>query len=357
MRSRSFSIVRAVLLAGLLAGLLTACAAAAQTADQHEAEEEHSGEMTLPELVPVQLGAGERLNVVATTSLIGDVVSQIGGEQITLASVMGVGQDPHTYEPVPADIALLEQADVIFSNGLDFEEGLVEPLASLADRVPVVPVSAGVDVIEGGHAHHHHEEHEGEAEEEHEGEEEHHHEHEHAAGDPHTWMDPRNVMIWADNIAYALSALDPAHADVYRANAEAYKAQLEELDSYIAAQVARIPEANRKLVTDHEALGYFARRYGFETLGAVIPNVTTSAEPSAAELAGLVETIRTEQVRAIFVSTSVSDELARVVAEEVGYEVQILYLYHELGEPGSGAETYLGMMRTNIDTIVAGLGS
>ena len=337
MRSRSFSIVRAVVLAGLLAGLLTACAAATQTvgqADQHEAEEEHSGEMTLPELVPIQLGAGERLNVVATTSLIGDVVSQIGGEYITLASVMGVGQDPHTYEPVPADIALLEQADVIFSNGLDFEEGLVEPLASLADRVPVVPVSAGVDVLSGGHEHD-----------------------EHAAGDPHTWMDPRNVMIWADNIAYALSALDPAHADSYRANAEAYKAQLEELDNYIAAQVARIPEANRKLVTDHEALGYFARRYGFEVVGAVIPNITTSAEPSAAELAELVETIRTEQVRAIFVSTSVSDELARTVVEEVGYEVQILYLYHELGEQGSGAETYLGMMRTDIDTIVAGLGS
>ena len=347
MRSRSFSIVRAVVLAGLLAGLLTACAAATQTvgqADQHEAEEEHSGEMTLPELVPIQLGAGERLNVVATTSLIGDVVSQIGGEYITLASVMGVGQDPHTYEPVPADIALLEQADVIFSNGLDFEEGLVEPLASLADRVPVVPVSAGVDVLSGGHEH---DEHAAGG-----------HEHdEHAAGDPHTWMDPRNVMIWADNIAYALSALDPAHADSYRANAEAYKAQLEELDNYIAAQVARIPEANRKLVTDHEALGYFARRYGFEVVGAVIPNVTTSAEPSAADLAELIETIRTEQVRAIFVSTSVSDELSRVVAEEVGYEVQVLYLYHELGEPGSGAETYLGMMRTDVDTIVAGLGS
>jgi ABC-type Zn uptake system ZnuABC Zn-binding protein ZnuA len=323
-----------MLLVVLLASLLTACAGSAQPAEQHEAERPHAGEMSgmsTPELAPVQLGAGERLNVVTTTSMIGDVVSQIGGEYITLSSVIGVGQDPHTYEPVPADIALLEQADVIFSNGLGFEEGLVEPLASLSGRVPVVPVSVGVDVLAG--------------------------EGEHAAGDPHTWMDPRNVMIWVDNIAYALSALDPAHAETYGANAEAYRAQLEELDAYITAQVARIPEANRKLVTDHEALGYFARRYGFEVVGAVIPNVTTSAEPSAADLAALVETIRAEQVRAVFVSTSVSDELARTVAEEVGYEVRILYLYHELGEQGSGAETYLGMMRTDIDTIVAGLSS
>lgn len=324
-------VARAILLVVLLASLLTACASPAQPAEQHEAEESHTDEMSMPELAPAQLGAGEWLNVVATTSIIGDVVAQVGGEHITLAVVIGIGQDPHTYEPIPSDIALLEQADVIFSNGLGFEEGLIEPLESLAGRVPVVPVSFGAEVIPG--------------------------EGEHAAGDPHTWMDPRNVMIWVDNIASTLSALDPAHAEAYRTNAEAYRTQLEELDAYIAAQAARIPEDNRKLVTDHEALAYFARRYGFEVVGAVIPNVTTSAEASAADLARLVDTIRTDQVKAIFVSTSVSDELARMVAEEVGYEVRILYLYHELGEPGSGAETYLGMMRTDIDTIVAGLGS
>ncbi len=305
-------------------------------------EDEHTAEMVIPTLSAISLEPGEKLKVVATTSMIGDVVAQVAGSRVESVSLMDVGQDPHTYEPAPEDVALLESADVVFSNGLDYEEGLIGALEALEGRVPVVPVSAGVDVIAGGH----------EAETDHAGEDE----HEHAEGDPHTWLDPRNVMIWADHIADALSMLDPAHADIYAANAQAYRAQLEALDAYIADQVARIPESDRKLVTDHEALAYFARRYGFEVVGAVIPNVTTSAQPAAADLAALVDVIRAEQVRAIFVSTSVSDELARTVAAEVGHEVQIFYLYHELGGPGSGAETYIDMMRTNVDTLVAALG-
>jgi zinc/manganese transport system substrate-binding protein len=268
--------------------------------------------------------------VIATTGLIADVAGQVAGDRLAVTALMKPGQDAHTFEPTPADAARLQSADLVFANGLGFEESLLPLLDDLeaSGKVRVVTVSEGVDVLAGG---------------------------EHAASDPHTWMDPTNVKIWADNIAVALADIDPPGADVYQANADAYKAQLAELDAFIAAQVDAIPQADRKLVTDHEALAYFARRYGFETVGAVIPNVSTSAEPSAADLASLVKVMREQNVSAIFVETSVSDAMAQQVATEVGHPVQVLPLYFTLGAPGSGADTYLSMMRVNIETIVKGL--
>lgn len=268
--------------------------------------------------------------VIATTGLIADVAGQVAGERLAIPSLMKPGQDAHTFEPTPADAARLQQAGLVFANGLDYEESLAPLLDDLeaADKVRVVAVSEGVDVLPGG---------------------------EHAAGDPHTWMDPTSVMIWADNIAAALADIDPPGAGIYQANADAYKSQLMELDMFIAGQVDAIPQADRKLVTDHDALAYFARRYGFEVIGAVIPNVSTSAEPSAADLAALVTAMREQDAKAIFVEAAVSDAMARQVAAEIGYPVQVLRLHFMPDAPGSGADTYLTMMRVNIETIVSGL--
>ncbi|MBN1427648.1 MAG: zinc ABC transporter substrate-binding protein [Anaerolineae bacterium] len=296
---------------------------------------------------PAPEGADGVPAIVATTSLIADVAGRVAGEHVQIIALMQPGQDPHTYEPAPADVAKLQSADLVFANGLGYEESLVLILEELeaGGKVRIVTVSEGVDLLPGSHHHHEDGEHEDEDD----------HENDHAVGDPHTWMDPNNVKIWVDNIAAALADIDPDNAEAYWANADAYKAHLVELDAFIAGQVDVISQADRKLVTDHEALGYFARRYGFEAVGAVIPNVSTAAEPSAADLAALVTVIREQNVRAIFVGSTVNDTLSQQVAAEIGHPVQILPLYYTLGSPSTGADTYLSMMRVNIETVVKGL--
>jgi len=284
----------------------------------------------LPELRPAGLSAGQKLKVVATTGIVGDVVKNVAGDSVELTTLIGPGQDPHTYQPTPRDIAAIEKAQVVFVNGLGLEEGLGSTVDAAAGKgSPVIPVSAGIRprAAAGGHD---------------------------VGADPHVWFDPANVKVWVDNIQKSLSALDPGNAASYGANAEAYARQLDELDAYVRAQVALIPAERRKLVTDHEAFGYFADRYGFRVVGAVIPSVSTSAEPSAGELAELVKEIRAQQVPAVFIGTTTNPKLADLVARETGARVLPLHS-GETGPSGSGADTYIGMMRANVDTIVKGL--
>jgi manganese/iron transport system substrate-binding protein len=300
----------------------------------------------LPDLRAASLASGQKLRVLATTGIVGDVVKNVAGDLVELTTLIGPGQDPHTYQPTPKDIGAIERANVVFTNGFHLEEGLESTIdAAAGNGSPVVSVSAGIQPRQPNQqsasaqgtppA--------STAERS-----------DHAAGDPHVWFDPVNVKIWTSNIAESLSALDPANAAVYQANAAAYARQLDELDATIRAQVALIPTDRRKLITDHEALGYFADRYGFQVLGAVIPSVSTSAEPSAGDLAALVEVIRAQGVPAIFIGTTTNPKVAELVARETGAQVLPLHT-GETGASGSGAETYLGMMRANVDTIVKGL--
>lgn len=287
--------------------------------------------------------AGERLHVIASTSIVGDVVAQVGGDAIDLQVLMTAGQDPHSYEPTARDIAGVEGADVIFVNGFDLEETLLTMLRSTGAGVPIVPVSDGVEPISAG---------------EHEDDEHEDDEHAHGEFDPHVWMNPLNVVIWAENIAAALAELDPANAGTYDQNAAAYADELRALDAEIEAALSGIPEAQRRIVTNHEALAYFAERYGLTVIGTVYEGASGLAEPNAGDLARLVQAIEEQHITALFVETSVSDDLARVVAEEIGPQVGVYSLYTgALGEPGSGADSYLGMMRANIETIVSALGS
>ncbi len=334
---------RLIILTGLLVlvamtVLLAGCSSASKrvTSSTGDAAASVTKE-SLPTLAPVNLNAGQKLQVVASTGIVGDVVAQVGSDLIELTVVMAAGQDPHSYEPIARDVAAIADAHVVFINGLGLEEGLQATIEAAASRgQPVIPVSAGIKPLQmqgdGDH----------DAIEVPKG------------GDPHTWFDPNNVLKWVDNIEGALAALDPAHAQDYAARAQAYRQQLQDLDAYIREQTERIPPGRRKLVTDHQVFTYFAARYGFEMIGAVIPGFSTVAEPSASDLAKLVARIREAGVPVIFVGRTANPRLAQVLADEAGVRVLSLYT-GALGEPGSGADSYIGLMRANMDTIVQGL--
>jgi ABC-type Zn uptake system ZnuABC Zn-binding protein ZnuA len=173
--------------------------------------------------------------------------------------------------------------------------------------------------------------------------------------DPHWWQDPRNAIAAVRQIAVVLARADPGHAGAYRANADAYVARLRRLDATIAGCVAPLAPAQRKLVTDHDAFDYYARRYGFRIVGAVIPAQTTQAEASAGELARLVRQIRREHVRAVFPEESVSPKVAEAVAREAGATARLRLYGDTLGPKGSAGETYVGMVTANTDRILDGL--
>jgi ABC-type Zn uptake system ZnuABC Zn-binding protein ZnuA len=278
-------------------------------------------------------GEDGRLKVVASTTIVGDVVRQVGGDRIDLTVLFPAGADPHTFEPRPQDIAALSEAQVVVLNGLDLEEVLEPALESNVQGI-ILNASEGIEVraFEGG---------------EHEGEE-------HDGGDPHTWTDPNNVILWARNIAAALAQADPQNAAAYRAEAEVYVAALEELDGWIRAEIGRIPAGRRKLVADHLAFGYFADEYGLEQTGALIGSFSTNAAPSAQELAALEDKIREQGVPAVFVGKTVNPELAEQVARDTGVKLVPVYT-GSLTEPGGEADSYIDFMHYNVRAIVEAL--
>lgn len=282
----------------------------------------------------------DKLNVVATSTLIGDVVHQIGGDNVNLSVLMPAGSDPHNYQPVAQDVTAVANADVVFVNGLNFEGFLDDLIANAGSAARIIVVSDGITPLALDAAHEH-----DEPEEE---------AHEHGEFDPHVWFDPGNVRIWAQNIAQALSSLDAAHAGTYAANAAAYQTRLQELDSWIQSEVAHIPPARRMLVTDHDALGYFAQRYGFELVGAVIPSFSAAAAPSAQELAQLQQAIAAHHAPAIFVGTTANTAIAAQLAQDVGVPLVLIYT-GSLSEDGGPAASYLDFMRYNVTQIVQSL--
>jgi ABC-type Zn uptake system ZnuABC Zn-binding protein ZnuA len=293
-----------------------------------------------PKLAPVSLGAGEKLKVVATTNIVADIVRQVGGDMIDLTPLLPAGSDPHSFQVTPRDLANVAETQLVFANGMGLEAFLDEVLKNAGGEAALVQVSQGVEA-RGMETK---EEHKEEAEE-------------HAYNsdvDPHTWTSPANVVIFVNNIEQALSALDPANAATYRANAENYRHQLAELDVWVKTQIETIPAENRKLVTDHAVFGYYADRYGLEQIGSVIPAITTAAEPSAKELADLENAIGEYKVKAVFVGNTVNPALSEQVAQDTGTRLLTLYT-GSLGPAGSGVESYLDYIRYNTDTIVRGL--
>jgi ABC-type Zn uptake system ZnuABC Zn-binding protein ZnuA len=291
-----------------------------------------------PQLKAVALAPGQKLRVVATTSIVGDVVRQVGGDRIDLTTLMGIGVDPHTYVATPSGTAAVHDAHLLVSSGAGLEEGLSKILqgasgtaieVQLSDGLQLAPAPQGSGAQQADRG---------------------------TAGgelDPHVWFDVQNVLQWVQTIRDTLSSLDPANSALYQANADAYATQLRALDDWILEQVASIPQDRRKLVTNHLALGYFGLRYGFEQVGAIYP-LSPSSEPSAQDVAALEEAIREYGLPVIFTESTVSPKLADQVARDTG--VKLIPLYTEsLGGPGTGAESYVDMMRYDVQAIVAGL--
>lgn len=314
-------------------------------ADDHDRDHEAEATMlTLPELEAAKLD-GSKLRVVATTSIIGDVVGRVGGDAVELTTLMGPGQDPHSYEPAARDLTAVANSHVIFVNGWNLEGGLISNLQNVAANVPLAPVSANILPLAFSDE---------KREEEHEDEASHAHEN----ANPHVWLNPHLMEQWIENIEQVLTELDPASTALYEQNASAYLAELEDLIAYYDQQVSSIAPERRKLVTSHDSLAYFARQYDFEIVGAVVPSSSTVAEPSASGLAELVRAMREGGVCTIFAETTVSPQLSETVVTELDSceRVQVLTLYTDaVGPGGSGADSYISMMRVNIDTIVEGL--
>ena len=319
---------------------------------EHEEEDEHEHEsegkmLLLPELPAAELNEG-RLRVVATTSIIGDVVIQVGGKAIDLTVLIGPGQDAHSYQPAARDLTAVANAHVIFINGWNLEEGLVDALETIGENVAIVPISANIEPLTFGEDEHDEEGKESEEEDE----------HGHSGADPHVWFNIHNVEQWVENVEHVLSELDPANADTYQANAASYATALAELEAYTTAQLNSIPEENRLLVTNHDSFSYFAEAYGFTVLGTVIPSISTVAEPSASDLVDLITEMEAHNVCTLFTETTVNDELAQTVASELnGCEmVQVLKLYTEaVGSDDSDVDSYISLFRANVDALVAGL--
>lgn len=290
-------------------------------------------------------GEGSKVKVVATFSILGDLVANVGGDKIALRTLVPAGGDAHTFEPSPTDSVAMVDAAVIFENGLEFESWLPDLIAASRTKAARVIVTAGITPLAGeaevaG-------EHAGETTEEHA---------QHGDYDPHTWHDVNNVIIMVEHIRDGLIAADAANTQTYQDNATAYIAQLKELDGYVVAEVAKLPAERRKLVTTHDTFAYFAHRYGFEIVGTALGSVSTEvADPSAAGIVQLVEQIKATGVGAIFAENVSSGSLMERVANEAGVALGPPLYTDALGEPGSDGDTYLKMIRYNIDAIVSAL--
>jgi zinc/manganese transport system substrate-binding protein len=270
--------------------------------------------------------AGDAPEVVVTTTILGDIVRAVVGDAAEVEVVMPLGADPHDFAASTRQAEAMAEADLLVVNGAGFEASLDGAIDTAEDSGSELFVVADhVDLLPADDDEH---------------------EHDGSEHDPHLWTDPSRLVPAVEALAGALAEIDGIGPGVDE-RAAAYAEELEALDAEIEATLAAIPAERRVLVTNHEVLRYFADRYGFEVVGAVIPSLTTGAGASAADLEALADTIRAAGVPAIFGETTSSTQLADALADEVG-EVQVVSLFTEsLGEPGSGAETYVDMMRTN----------
>jgi ABC-type Zn uptake system ZnuABC Zn-binding protein ZnuA len=313
-----------------------------EDADLHVHDEDELAEYLaeIHGLVDAGLVEGETLQVIATTSIVGDIVSTVGGNAIELHVLIPRGKDPHGYQATPQDLTRVADADLIIINGFGLEEGFIDDLVQVADEVPIISISEGIEPLDFVAETEDHE---------HEGED-----HEHGGVDPHIWFDPIKVLVWVENVADAFSGMDPNNEDVYKSNADAFETEIEALHAWIQEQVAEIPMDKRLLVTDHHSFAYFAHRYGFSTLGAVIPAYSTSASPSAKDLAELNDLIAEYQVRAIFVGRTTNPQLAESIAQDTGIQIVPLFT-GSLGVENEPGDTYISMMRENVTDIVTTL--
>ena len=304
--------------------------------------------------------------VVATFSILGDMVKRIGGDRVDVTTLVGPDGDAHVYQPVPADARAVSQAKVLVFNGLAFE-GWLDRLVEASDFGGLrVVATDGIEPIrlDGDDDDHdedddhaakddHDDEHKHADKDDHDEEEEHADAHDHGAFDPHAWQDIANAVIYVDNITAALSKTDPANASTYYGNRATYVAEMQAVDAEIRERVAGLPEDRRTIVTAHDAFGYFSETYG---LNFVAPHgISTESAPSAANVAALIRQIREEGITAVFVETLSDQRLLKQIADETGASIGGTLYSDALSGPDGPASTYLDMMRHNSSTLADAL--
>ena len=266
-------------------------------------------------------GGSGSLRVVATTGQAADFVREVGGARVDVTGLLAPNADPHAFEIRPDDVKELSGAQLVVRSGGDLDEWLADAIESSGADAQVITLADHVDLIED---------------------------------DPHWWQDPRNAIAAVAALRDALIEADPGGTDAYRRGAAAYTARLRHLDGAVEACLDKVPVAERTLVTTHDALGYFARRYGIRVVGAVIPSRSTVAQPSAGEISELVETIRRERVRAVFAESSVRPDVEEAIARESGARVGKALWADTLGPAGSDGATYVDSIASNTAALVEG---
>ncbi len=266
--------------------------------------------------------SGDGLTVVATTTQVADLARQVGGARVNVEGMLRPGGDPHDYEPRPSDVAAVARAAVVFRSGGEVDDWLGDVIDNAGGDAEVVSLIDSVKRLDD---------------------------------DPHWWQDPRNGVRAVEAIRAELSKVDPSGRAAYARNAERMVRRLRRLDRTIAGCIERVPPAKRKIVTTHDALGYFARRYGVEVVGAVIPSLSTQAQASAGDVERLVEQIRSEGVEAVFPESSVSPDIERAIAREAGARIGDSLYADSLGPSGSAGRTYIGALAADARRLVRGM--
>lgn len=316
---------------------------------------------------PVLAASEGPLKVVATFSVLGDMVARIGGEHVSVTTLVGPNGDAHVYQAVPSDAKAVRDAAVLVVNGLGFE-GWLDRLVDASGFQGIRAVATdGIALLALGEDEHHdedkHNDHKGDNHADHKDDAEHkdddghdgHNHHDHGAFDPHGWHSAANAVIYVDNVTAALSKADPANASSYFENRATYVAEIEALDAEIKKAIATLPDSGRTVVTPHDAFGYFASAYG---LTFVAPqSLSTESEASAADVAKLIRQIRAENIKAVFVENVADSRLLEQISNETGAVIGGSLYSDALSAPEGPAGTYLDMMRHNTNTLVGALAS
>ena len=298
---------------------------------------------TAPTDGPVLLNAEGKIEVVATFTIVSELVNAVGGERVAVTTLVGPDQDVHSFEPSPGEAKAVTEAALLVANGLNLESWLPGIIESTRSGARVIELSRGLKAREAGHDDHDHHGH--------------HHHHHHGDYDPHVWHDVLAMIHQTEQLRDALSKAAPAHAAEFAARAEVRIGSLRALHSWVQERIATIPPSSRKIVTGHDCFGYFAERYGITVAGVAIDSFSTGAsEPSAREMAQLVDGIRESGVTAVFGENIHDNRIISRVAEAAGVKLAPALYTGALGPPGSAVDSYDKLMRHNVDAMVSAMG-
>jgi zinc/manganese transport system substrate-binding protein len=288
--------------------------------------------------LPAAAQIADKLKVVATFSILGDMVRNVGGERVEVATLVGPNGDAHVYSPTPADGRRLIEAKIVFTNGLKFEGWIDRLVKSSGTGAEKVEAAKGVKPLKGEEEGHRHG-----------------HDHGHGGSDPHAWQSIGNAKIYVANIRDALIAADEAGKATYQANAASYLKRLDEVEAEVKGLVAKIPPERRRIITSHDAFGYFEEAYGIDVVAP--QGVSTESEASAKDVARIIQQIKRERIAAVFVENVSDARLMERIAKETGATIGSRVYSDALSEPNGPAGTYIDMMRHNIRAFSAALSS